>query len=156
MLGLDLSEDGDLLFSSGGDSVVNVSFVPIRGINVLIINRRFGPREHLKDSTLSTLIMMSVIFLPSPTLPVSRPSTVVARIPASRCVGLSRVEILYLTLFSGATSQKQTLLRLRHQQLTYQVELIAFLIPVAPTAPVHHAQIPVQMAATPSRKAAKF
>lgn len=25
MLGLDLSEDGDLLFSSGGDSVVNVS-----------------------------------------------------------------------------------------------------------------------------------
>lgn len=36
VLGLDLSEDGDLLFSSGGDSVVNVSFVSIRGINLLI------------------------------------------------------------------------------------------------------------------------
>ena len=39
---------------------------------------------------------MSVIFLPSPTLPVSKPSTVVARIPASRCVGLSHVQVLCL------------------------------------------------------------
>lgn len=36
VLGLDLSEDGDLLFSSGGDSVVNVSSFPVKRINVLI------------------------------------------------------------------------------------------------------------------------
>lgn len=100
--------------------------------------------------------MMSVIFLPLPTLPVSKPSIVVARIPASRCVGLSHVQVLCLTLFSGVISQKQTLLPLGRQRLIYQVGPIAFLIPVAPTAPVHHAQIPVQMAVTPSRRAAKF
>ena len=36
VLGLDLSEDGDLLFSSGGDSVVNVSSLSARRINALI------------------------------------------------------------------------------------------------------------------------
>ena len=36
VLGLDLSEDGDLLFSSGGDSVVNVSSFSARRINALI------------------------------------------------------------------------------------------------------------------------
>ena len=84
MLGLDLSEDGDLLFSSGGDSVVNVSFVSVGETNVLIGDCRFGLQEHLKDSIPSTPIMMLVIFLPSPTLPVSRPFTAVARTLASR------------------------------------------------------------------------
>ena len=88
VLSLDLSEDGDLLFSTGGDSVVNVRCLVYLGLMCVwmtMANRcRSGRRGHLLVSTLFTRIMMWAIYSPWLIRPVSRRSTVVARTPVFR------------------------------------------------------------------------
>ena len=158
MLGLDLSEDGDLLFSSGGDSVVNVSFFlsihRSRSIEQTLIERRSGRRGLLLASIPFIPTMTWAISLPLPTLPVSRPFTVVVKTPASRYVWV-RFRLILSDHSSGAISPKRMPLRRKRQKPTCPHGPIASSIHEGLTAPVLRGLIQVQMVVAPSRRAAK-
>lgn len=84
VLGLYLSEDGNLLFSSGGDSVVNVSaFFDERQSRADVLGRS-GRRGRSNVFTRSTPTTTWVIFSRWFTRPVIRPSIAVRKTPASR------------------------------------------------------------------------
>lgn len=96
VLGLYLSNDGNLLFSSGGDSVVNVSHSAkhlANDINCV----RYGPQGHLNASTQSIPIMMwatfSQWFIPQ----ITKLSTAVPRTQVSRYATLSSFHAKLLT-----------------------------------------------------------
>lgn len=109
VLGLYLSEDGNYLFSSGGDSVVNVSLSSSRNVRDRTdIPDRYGLRELLNACTPSIPIMTWATSSPWCTLQATKPFTAVRRTLVSRYDDfLLLFFIISNFIGSGATCQRK-------------------------------------------------